>query len=377
MQPGSELGPATVIEAGPRTATVGFIANPVSARDIRRVVANASSLQVADRTNIVMRALTALAATGVDHVLAMPDKKGIKALLERAINRERNMGRNLPKVEFLDIPVTSTVADTHAAARKMAEIGVDAIIVLGGDGTHRAVVSACGKVPIAGLSTGTNNAYPELRESTITGLAVGLYATGSVPVSVAVVENKVLDVSVNGGETLDLALVDVVASAHRFIGARALWRMESIVEVFTTFADPEAIGMSAIAGALQPVGRTDAHGLHVALDPEADRKVLAAIGPGMVEGVGVSAWSKIEPGATIAITPQAGTLALDGERELELRLADRATVTLRTAGFRSIDVGAVMSWAATSGELLSRGRAAAEDENENDNNKKTQEVAHG
>ena len=39
------------------TPTIGIIANPVSARDIRRVIANASNLQVADRVNIVMRVL--------------------------------------------------------------------------------------------------------------------------------------------------------------------------------------------------------------------------------------------------------------------------------------------------------------------------------
>src|SRR5574337_1960135 len=48
---------------------VGIIANPVSARDIRRVVANANSLQLADRVNIVLRALAALAACGVRRVL--------------------------------------------------------------------------------------------------------------------------------------------------------------------------------------------------------------------------------------------------------------------------------------------------------------------
>ena len=42
----------------------------------------------------------------------------------------------------------------------MKEKGVAAIVVLGGDGTHRAVVMACGDVPIAGISTGTNNACP-------------------------------------------------------------------------------------------------------------------------------------------------------------------------------------------------------------------------
>lgn len=336
---------------GVHNGYIGFIANPVSARDIRRVVANASSLQVADRTNIVLRALAAAAAVGVDKVIAMPDKKGIRASLERAIERERNLGHALPHLEFVDMAVTSTVADTHIAARQMAERGVDAIVVLGGDGTHRAVVSTCGQVPIAGLSTGTNNAYPEMRESTITGLAVGLYATGSVPESVAVMSNKLLEVEVNGGEVTDLAIVDAVASTDRYIGARALWKMDSIVELFVTFADPGAIGMSAIAGGLDPVTRSDRHGLHVRLDPAADHRILAPIGPGMVEAVGIDTWSRVEPGTTTEVSPRAGTLALDGERELELAPQDRVTVTLRTDGFRSIDVGGVMRWAATNGAL--------------------------
>lgn len=338
-----------------RSGQVGLIANPVSARDIRRVVANASSLQVTDRTNIVLRALTAAGSVGVERIVAMPDKKGIRASLERAIERERNLGRALPNLEFVDMAVTSTVADTHTAARAMAEQGVDAIIVLGGDGTHRAVVSTCGAVPIAGLSTGTNNAYPELRESTITGLAVGMYATGWVPRSVAVVSNKLLAIDVNDGQRTDLALVDAVASTDRYIGARALWKMETIVEVFTTFAEPTAIGMSAIASALESVSRADPHGLHVRLDSASERRVLVPIGPGMVEPVGVGSWSRIVPGTATEISPRTGTIALDGEREVELAPQDRATVTLRTDGFGSIDVEAVMAWASASEILTTLG----------------------
>jgi hypothetical protein len=204
------------------------------------------------------------------------------------------------------------------------------------------------------VSTGTNNAYPELRESTITGLAVGLYATGAAPPSVAVVDNKLLAVSINDGETTDVALVDVVVSTDRYIGARALWRTETLVEVFVTFADPEAIGMSAIAGALQPVGRTDPHGLHVELRPGSERRVLAAIGPGMVEPIGIGGWRDLEPGVARPVSLRAGTLALDGERELELGVDDRAEVVLVSEGFRSIDVGGVMRWAAASGHLLTR-----------------------
>ncbi len=54
---------------------VGIIANPVSARDIRRVVTHAGSLQIADRAGIVLRALAALAAGGVGRVVMMPETR--------------------------------------------------------------------------------------------------------------------------------------------------------------------------------------------------------------------------------------------------------------------------------------------------------------
>jgi predicted polyphosphate/ATP-dependent NAD kinase len=179
---------------------VGVVANPVSAHDIRRITANAGSLQIADRANIVLRVLAGLAAAGVRTVLVMPDRKGITALLERNLARERNLGRSLPEVRILALAVTTTVDDTLRATAAMVDAGVAAIVVLGGDGTHRAVVRRCGKIPLAGLSTGTNNTFPEMREPTITGLATGLYASGAVPPEEALLSNKVLEVSVNDGE---------------------------------------------------------------------------------------------------------------------------------------------------------------------------------
>ena len=59
--------------------SIGLIANPVSARDIRRIIANASNLQIADRVNIVLRVLTAAHSLGVERVLMMPDNGGIRA----------------------------------------------------------------------------------------------------------------------------------------------------------------------------------------------------------------------------------------------------------------------------------------------------------
>lgn len=328
---------------------VGLVANPVSAHDIRRVTANASSVQIADRANIVLRVLAGLSAAGVDTVVAMPDRKGITSLLQRNLARERNLGRSLPDVQVLDMPVTTTVDDTLRATAAMVDAGVAAIVVLGGDGTHRAVVRRCGKVPLAGLSTGTNNAFPEMREPTITGLATGLYASGALSATEALLPNKILEVQINDGERSDLALVDVVLSTERFVGARALWRTGHLHRLFVTFADPEAIGMSAVAGMLHPVGRRERQGLQVTLDPDGPPTLRAAIGPGLIEPVAVSAVAPLRPDETVTVDHRGGVVALDGERELELRAGDRLTVTLRCDAFRSIDVPGCMRVAALRG----------------------------
>jgi predicted polyphosphate/ATP-dependent NAD kinase len=66
---------------------VGIIANPVSARDIRRVIANAASLQITDRANIVLRLLACLKACGIEQAVAMPENGGIRGHVRRGIER--------------------------------------------------------------------------------------------------------------------------------------------------------------------------------------------------------------------------------------------------------------------------------------------------
>ena len=68
-------------------ACVGIIANPISARDIRRIITSASNLQIAERVNLVMRLLTTLHGLGVQRVLMMPDKAGLRAMLMRNLGR--------------------------------------------------------------------------------------------------------------------------------------------------------------------------------------------------------------------------------------------------------------------------------------------------
>ena len=331
------------------TATVGVIANPVAATDIRRVTANATGMPIGDRANTVLRVMASLGACGVSRVLMMPENGGIRRHLVRSLARERRLGlAELPRLEFTETPVTGTVDDTFAATRAMVAAGVQAIVVLGGDGTHRAVARCCGAAWIAGISTGTNNAFPEHREPTVTGLAVGLAVTGRVPAAVALLHNKILQVTINGGAQSDIALVDVSLTNEPYAGARALWRSEQLREIFVTFADPETIGLSAVAGLLQPVGRREPIGLRVQLRPPAEAATVlrVPIAPGLVKPIGVQRYETLAADAKTPLHHDSGMISLDGERELQVRPDDRAEVTLLPNAFQSLDVSAVMRYAA-------------------------------
>lgn len=338
---------------------VGLVANPFSARDIRRVIANAASLQITDRANIVLRVLACLGACGVSEVVAMPERGGIRAHVERGIERARNAGgERFAPVRCLDLPVTGTAEDTRRAVRAMVDEGVAAIVVLGGDGTHRAVAAECGRTPIACVSTGTNNAFPDHREPTVTGLATGLAVTGRVPPDVAYASNKRLLVTINGTEHHP-ALVDVALVAERVVGARALWRPELLRELYVTFADPSVIGLSAIAGFLEPVGRRAPDGLAVEIGPPGPGSAASGesrsvclevpIAPGWLRTVEVRGWGRLPPRSPRVPRLRAGMIALDGEREAGFGEDDEVRIVLEPDAVRTVDVEACMDYAARRG----------------------------
>ena len=80
------------LSALPTTDTcIGIIANPVSARDIRRIVANAGNLQISrPREHRAARAQRGGAPAACARVLLMPDRGGIRALLDAHLEREGN-----------------------------------------------------------------------------------------------------------------------------------------------------------------------------------------------------------------------------------------------------------------------------------------------
>lgn len=340
---------------------LGVVANPVSARDIRRIVANAGNLQITDRVNIVLRMLQAARAAGVERALLMPDRGGIRALLERHLKRG---DASLPAIDWLPFEPSSNVEDSFTAARLLHAAGANAIVVLGGDGTHRAVVrelwQRAGAPPIAGLSTGTNNAFPEMREPTITGLAAGLYAAGRVPASKALLPNKLLEVLIEPADgsapRRDIAIVDAIITHDRSVGARALWKTGSLAAAYLAFAEPEAIGLSSIGGLLQPVSRRESGGLAIELASNEQAAMLtlhAPIAPGLVLPVPIASWQRMAADQPLQVQQQAGTVALDGERELAFEAGDRVSVTLRENAFLTVDVARCMTAAAQDGLLRS------------------------
>jgi predicted polyphosphate/ATP-dependent NAD kinase len=339
-----------------RPSTVGIVANAASGRDIRRLVSQASVFPTVEKSNMVQRMLGALGALGVERVLMMPDLTGICAGVHRARQRlPASPGLAWPALEILDTFAEESVRDTVAAVERMVAEGARVIVVLGGDGTHRAVAAHCGDVPLATLSSGTNNVFPDLREATVTGLAAGLVALGRVPPEVALRRQKRLLVSSARGAAAEIALVDACASTLAHVGARALWEPDTLSELAVAFAEPDAIGLSSVAGLLHPVRRDEPHGLYLRLapprSPQARMTVAAPIAPGLVREIGVAAIEILAPAAPRLLATGVGTLALDGEREVELVEADRPTVTLDLHGPLTIDVPATLGWAARHGAL--------------------------
>jgi predicted polyphosphate/ATP-dependent NAD kinase len=330
--------------AGPAEAVVGFVVNPRSGHDIRRLVARASVFPNTEKVMMLQRVLGALGATGVDRVVAVVDSGAIIGALARAVEGHRpELDGPWPTVDLLELELTGRAEDSVTATRALVALGVRAVLVLGGDGTDRQVATVCGSVPLVPLSTGTNNAFAHLGEATVAGLAAGLVASGRLPVHEACRRDKVL--IVEHRDRRELALVDVAVTASSSVGARALWHPEELRELFVTFAEPTAIGLSSVAALLQPVSRDDDHGLWLDLGAPGTWEVMAPVAPGLVRGVPVRAVEPLLAGRPRVVQVTDGVLALDGERELELR-GDPATITLSLDGPWSLDVARVMELAA-------------------------------
>lgn len=314
--------------------SVGVLVNPASGRDVRRLVAKASVFQNTEKCNMVYRLLGALGVLGVEEVFMMPDVAGVACHIMHSLQHGRHgKPEAMPTVHFMEMPIEDSPVDTLRAIELMVSRGVSVIVVMGGDGTHRLVAKKCGTVPLVTLSTGTNNAFPEIREATVAGLAAGLVAMEKVTISEVCSRSKILHVSKNGMNE-DVALVDICHSSAGWVGTKALWHAESLKELFVAFAESDAVGLSSIAGLVRPICRCSPYGLRLGLVPPGEglMTVTAPIAPGLMAPVGISSIREIRRGEVQTIEPTSGTMALDGEREIEFSEKDQVKVWLETTG---------------------------------------------
>jgi predicted polyphosphate/ATP-dependent NAD kinase len=315
--------------------SVGIIANPRAGKDIRRLVAHGSVLDTQEKVYIVRRAILGLNGAGVDEVVFLPDPVGIGV---KALSGITETLRITPR--FLEMSVYDEAADSTRAARFMRDQGVSCVIVIGGDGTSRVVAKGSGDMPIIPLSTGTNNAFPRFLESTLAGLAAGYYAVRRFERANFSFPTKRLNLYRNG-HFEDVALVDVAVCDYQFVGARALWEVERLKELFLTQGMPTNIGMASIGGMVHPIHPREEGGLYLQLGHEG-QSVTAAIAPGLVAMVNIRSHAILQLGKRVPVTYSPAILALDGERELIVNREELWEIELSWQGPRVLDIEKVM-----------------------------------
>ncbi len=303
---------------------VGIVANPAAGKDIRRIVAQGRFVPNHEKVNILKRVLAGLDAAGVESVIFMPDTG--------SLGKSALAGMDLKlETEFIRMPVFHEQNDSTRAAKAMRELGSRCIITLGGDGTNRAVAKECEDVPLMPISTGTNNVFPTMLEGTIAGLAAGAIASGRVDCAQATTRHTRLEVHADGS-LQDIALVDLAVSKERFVGARAIWDMSTLHELFLTRSEATNVGLSAIGGRLKQLTPQEPSGLYIRFG-QGKTTVSAPVAPGLIQDIEIEDWHTIEtdtPGVPVSLRP--ATIALDGERAFSLAAGRAVEVNLSGDG---------------------------------------------
>ena len=321
-------------------AVVGIIANPAAGKDIRRLVAHGRVVPDWEKVNTVRRVMLALEAIGIHRVTVMPD-------LSQLCRKAWDDAQFSLDLDILDMPVLGSIDDSVRAAAMMCEMGIECLVTLGGDGTNRAVAKSCGRVPLVPISTGTNNVFPTMMEGTLAGLVAGVVARGLVDLKVVSAVSKRIEVYLDG-EFRDLALVDLAVSKERFVASRAIWDIDTLLEVFLTRAEPTSIGLSAIGARLHPLSMTDDAGLYFRPGSNGTT-VLAPVAPGMVRPVHIEEWRVLPLGERVTMGSANCTIALDGEREFSVLPGQHLEAVVTNNGPRVVMLEAALREAARMG----------------------------
>ncbi len=326
------------------TGTVGIIANPAAGKDVRRLVSHASPTSDGAKIGVVRRAVLGAIAGGASRVLVAPDRHNLSA---RAVGDLDSEEVGTCTIEILDEAVYGFRDDTTTIAGRFAKEGVDALIVLGGDGTNRDVAKGWLDAPLVSISTGTNNVFPRALDATLAGLGAGLIASGVVAIEDASYRAKFVHVRFDDGSPDDLALVDLALIDSNFIGSRAVWDPMILRTLIACIAEPASVGLSSLAGVLHPLDRRTPGGIYVDV-ARAGATVLgtvrALLTPGVMSSIEFCRCDLIGPADEVHLRGP-GMLAFDGERDRELNTDVTAAVTIRGDGPFVINVESAIALA--------------------------------
>ena len=319
-------------------AGVGLIVNAAAGRDIRRLVGAASVMTNHEKSAIVRRVVCGLEAAGVDRVRYLDDGSGGEVAGAGTGTQLRTSDGGYAQVMYHANKGKTGVGASYGFSRLKAN---NTAVGAGGDGTNRAVASACGEVPLVAISTGTNNVFPSMVEGTVAGLAAGMVAGGAMDLDLVAPRAKWVEVDCGG--IRDVALIDVAACRDAFRGTAAIWDPGRVTALVLSRAEPWAVGLSSIGGRLLPVTPVELVGLHLELG-EGGRMVTAVIAPGLIRRVPVRACRLLRMGEPVVLDVGDGIVALDGERELPAH--GEVEVRVTAGGPRLVDVRRVLELSA-------------------------------
>jgi len=188
-------------------------------------------------------------------------------------------------------------------------------------------------------------------EGTTAGLAAGIIARGIVDPERCITLTKKLNIYKNG-QVVNIALIDAVVLDQQFIGARAIWDISQVREVFATQCHPSYVGMASIGGSFHPITADDDQGLYLRIGKD-NMRVSATIAPGVIREVGIEAHRVLGLNERVGISvDRLALVALDGEREIEIYPQDKLEVELRRDGPRVVKIKETLEEAARNGFFI-------------------------
>ncbi len=318
-------------------SSVGIIANPLSGKDIRRLVANASVVSTHMKSNEILKLYAGLVAYGIKKVYVMPDYSDIS-------RRAREQYSEKIETILINTNILDSEETTIQAAKEMEANKVGCIIVFGGDGTCRLVSKHIKETPILPVSTGTNNLFPLNLEGTVVGIAAAKFCLLKNIEKYSKREKK-LEIYENNKLT-DSSLVDVVISRTPYIGSRAIWDIKNVDEIFISKVSYEGIGFSSIGYSLIKKDLSFNQGIHISLgqnDYSNPQKIMSAIAPGKIEEIEILGWEEFDNNKNISVKLSSGTVALDGERTIEFNSSQKISVKLNIDGPYCLKVKEILS----------------------------------